>query len=339
MARRVWFLAISFTLLTSVCFAQMAGMPDVHGRNSNFTTHFGNGNTTLDGTVVNAKTSSPITNARVELRDGNGSVLGSVYTDAGGRFNFGTVPQGLYRVVAQAGISQAEEQVDASAFSNSVNLRMSVNNTPQAGGAGNTVSVAQYEIPEKARNEFQKAQEASAKFKLDEARKHVARALVLDPNYADALTLRAILNVATDPQGAIADLHKAIQSDGNYALAYTVLGSVLNVQEKFDQALQTLQRGESLAPDSWQTYFEMARSYVGKADYQSALRALDRAQALVPAEFPAILLIRAQAHLGLKLYDNAMSELQSFLKKNPSGPNAAVAQKMLQQTRELMAKK
>lgn len=339
MARWVSFLAISLTLLTSACFAQIAGMPDAHGRSSDFSTHLGNSNTTLDGSVVNAMTSSPISNARVELRDGNGSVVSSAYTDAGGRFTFGTVPQGLYRVVALLGISQAEEQVDASSFSNSVKLRMSVDNTPRAGGAGNTVSVAQYKIPEKARNEFQKAQEASARLKLDEARKHVARALELDPNYADALTLRAILNVATDAQGAIADLQKAIQSDGNYALAYTVLGSVLNMQAKFDQALQTLQRGESLAPDSWQTYFEIARSYVGKADYQSALRALDRAQSLVPAEFPAILLIRAQAHLGLKLYENAMAELQSFLKKNPSGPNAAVAQKMLQQTRDLMAKK
>lgn len=312
----------------------------MHSRdNMDLSPRFGNGTTALDGTVVNAMTSKPISNARVELRDTNGSVVTSAYTDAGGRFSFGTVPQGLYRVVALLGISQAEEQVDVSAFRSSVNLRMAVNNEAQAGNTGNTVSVAQYKIPDKARNEFQKAQEASAKLKLDEARKHVARALELDPNYADALTLRAILNVSTNPQGAIVDLQKAIQSDGNYALAYTVLGSVLNMQAKFDQALQTLQRGESLAPDSWQTYFEMARSYVGKADYQSALRALDRAQSLVPEEYPAILLIKAQAHLGLKLYENAMSELQSFLEKNPNGPNAAVAQKMLQQTRELMAQK
>lgn len=339
MARRVLFLAISLTLLTSVCFAQIAGMPDIHGRNNEMSPHFGHGNATLDGTVVNAMTSKPISNARVELRDANGSVVSSSYTDAAGGFNFGAVPQGPYRIVALLGISQAEEQVDVSAFRTSVNLRLAVNNSAQAGNSGNTVSVAQYKIPKKARDEFNKAQEASAKLKLDDARKHVGRALELDPNYADALTLRAILNLSSNPQSALADLHKAIQCDGNYALAYTVLGSALNMQAKFDQALQTLQRGESLAPDSWQTYFEMARSYVGKADYESALRALDRAQALVPEEYPAILLIRAQAHLGLKLYENAISELQKYLQKNPSGANAMVAQKMLHQTRELLAQK
>lgn len=339
MARRVSFLAISFTLLTSVCFAQMAGMPEIHGRNNDFSSRFGNGNATLDGTVVNTLTSKPISNARVELRDANGSIVSSSYTNAAGGFSFGTVPQGLYRVVALLGISQAEEQVNVGAFRSSVNLRMAVNNNAQAGGNGATVSVAQYKIPEKARNEFQKAQDASAKLKLDDARKHVARALELDPNYADALTLRAILNLSSNPQGAITDLQKAIQCDGNYALAYTVLGSALNMQAKSGEALRMLERSETLAPDSWQTYFEMARSFVGKMDYTSALRALDRAQSLLPAEYPAILLIRAQAHLGLKLYENAMSELQTFLKKSPSGPNAVVAQKMLQQTRDLMAKK
>ncbi|MGE5324348.1 MAG: carboxypeptidase regulatory-like domain-containing protein [Actinomycetota bacterium] len=310
----------------------------MHGRSNDFSPRFGDGDATLDGTVVNAMTSKPISNARVELRDRNGSVVSSSYTNAAGGFNFGSVPQGLYRVVALLGISQAEERVDVSAFRTSVNLRMAVNNS-QAGITGNTISVAQYKVPEKARNEFQKAQEAGAKLKLDDARKHLARALELAPNYADALTLRAILNLSSDPHGAIQDLHKAIQSDGNYALAYTVLGSALNMQANFDQALQTLQRGESLAPDSWQTYFEMARSYVGKADYQSALRALDRAQSLVPEQYPAILLIRAQVNMGLKLYENATSDLQTYLKKYPSGPNAAVAQKMLDQTRELMAQK
>jgi tetratricopeptide (TPR) repeat protein len=216
---------------------------------------------------------------------------------------------------------------------------MPVNNQPEAGNTGNTVSVAQYRIPEKARNEFQKAQEASTKLNFDDARKHVERALELCPNYADALTLRAVLNLASNTPAAVADLQKAIQCDGNYALAYTVLGSALNMQEKFDEAMQTLQRGQSLAPDSWQTYFEMARSYVGKQDYASALRQLDRAQSLVPAEYPTLLLVRAQANMGLKQYQTAMQELQTFLQKDPNGPNSMAAEKMLRQTRELMARK
>ena len=88
------------------------------------------------------------------------------------------------------------------------------------------------------------------------------------PNYAEALTLRGVLALnQQDSQAAIADLDKAIQADGNYAMAYMVMGSALNMQSKFDEAIRSLQRGQSLAPNYWQGYFEMGKSYIGKADY------------------------------------------------------------------------
>jgi tetratricopeptide (TPR) repeat protein len=340
MARRASLLALSFTLLSSFCFAQFVPNPMPRSRDNTFAPELRHGAATLDGTVVNALTNQPLQDTKVELRDaGNGTVVTSSFTNSAGAFDFGSVPQGIYRVVATRGVSQVEERVDVSNFRNTINLRMPMANQPEAGNTGNTVSVAQYRVPEKARGEFQKAQEASAKLNFDGARKHVERALELYPNFAGALTLRAVLDLASNTPAAVADLQKAIQYDGNYALAYTVLGSALNMQEKFDEAMQTLQHGQSLAPDSWQTYFEIARSYIGKQDYASALRQLDRAQSLVPAEYPTLLLVRAQAHLGLKQYQTAMQELQMFLQKEPNGPNSITAQKMLQQTRELMARK
>jgi tetratricopeptide (TPR) repeat protein len=339
MARQASLLAVTFALLSSFCFAQFMSNPMDRARDNTLTQGFSNRTATLDGTVVNALNNQPLQDARVELRDaGNGTVVTSSFTNSAGAFDFGSVPQGIYRVVAVRGISQVEERIDISSFRNTVNLRMSISNQPEAGNTGNTVSVAQYRVPEKARGEFQKAQEASAKLNFDEARKHVERALGLYPDYAGALTLRAVLNLASNTAAAITDLQKAIQCDGNYALAYTVLGSALNMQEKFGDAIQTLQRGQSLAPDSWQAYFEMARSYVGKQDYASALRQLDRAQSLVPTEYPTLLLVRAQANVGLKQYETAMEELQKFLQKEPNGPNSMAAEKMLQQTRELVAR-
>jgi|SRR6185437_7373902 tetratricopeptide (TPR) repeat protein len=340
MARRASLLAFSFTLLTSFCFAQFITSPSMRPRDNRFNSRFAEGDSSLDGTVVDAFTNKPLQNARVELRDSaNGTVVSSSYTNGAGQFQFGAVPQGQYRIVALMGVSQVEERVDVSSFRTSVNLRMSVNHSQNGDPNGNTISVAQYKIPEKARNEFQKAQEASAKMNLGEARKRVERALEIYPNYADALTLRAVMNLSSNVAASVADLEKAIECDGNYALAYTVLGSALNEQGKFDQALQTLQHGETLAPDSWQTYFEIARSYIGKAQYDIALRELGKAQSLLPAGYPVIMLVSAQAHLGLKQYQNAVSELQAFLQKEPAGPNSGTAHRMLQQAQELMARK
>jgi tetratricopeptide (TPR) repeat protein len=340
MLRRALFLAIAFCTLNSLCFAQLLGPPNDRSRDNSFSSRFGNGSASVEGTVVNALDNKPLQNARVELRDpNNGTVITSAYTNDAGGFQLGSVPQGLYQIVALQGISQAEERVDVTSFKTTVSLRVPVNNAPAAGNTGNTISVTQYRIPDKARNEFEKAQEASSKMNLDEARRRVERALELFPTYADALTLRAVLNLSSNPPAAIADLEKAIQCDGNYAMAYTVLGSALNGESKFDEALKTLEHGQSLAPNSWQSYFEMARSYIGKMDYAAALRYLERAESLAPLEYPPVLLVKAQALLGLKQYENAMADLQAFLQKDPSGPNAGTAQQMLQQAKELLARK
>lgn len=340
MLRRALSVAIAFCTFSSLAFAQLLGLPNDRSRDNSFSPRFGNSSASVEGTVVSALDSKPLQNARVELRDPtNGTVITSAYTNDAGGFQLASVPQGLYRIVALLGIYQAEDRVDVTSFKTTVSLRVPVNNAPAAGNTGHTISVTQYRIPDKARNEFQKAQEASAKMSLDEARKHVERALELFPTYADALTLRAVLNLSSNLPAAIADLEKAIQCDGNYAMAYTVLGSAFNAESKFDEALKTLERGQSLSPNSWQGYFETARSYIGKMDYAAALRYLERTESLVPVEYPPILLVKAQALLGLKQYEDATTNLQAFLQKDPSGPNAATAQQMLQQAKELMAKK
>jgi Flp pilus assembly protein TadD len=338
MFRRARFVLLISTLLTSFCFAQV-GVWSTQHHDMSLTSQFSGGGASLQGTVLSALTSKPMQNARVELHDiTNGTVMKSVYTNTGGQFDFGSIPQGIYRVVAVQGVAQVEERVDVSSMGTTVSLRLPVNDAPAAGLSSNTVSVAQYKVPEQARNEYMKAAQASERTKAPEALKHLARALEIYPDYADALTLRAILTLASNTPAAIDDLQKAIQADGNYALAYTVLGSAFNSQDKFDQAIQTLQRAQSLAPDAWQSYFEMARAYLGKADFQSALGQLDKAQSLLPSEYAPLRLVKAQALMALKQYDAAVAECRTYLQKDPNGPNVAAAHKMMEQA-QLLAKK
>jgi tetratricopeptide (TPR) repeat protein len=208
------------------------------------------------------------------------------------------------------------------------------------GVGGNAISVAQYRIPAKAREEYRKAHEGLDKGKIEDANKHLTKALELCPNYADALTLRGVIELNNrDSQSAIADLDKAIKADANYAMAYMVMGSALNMESKFDEAIRSLQRGESLAPNYWQAHFEMGKAYIGKADYPTALRQLERAESLAPAEYPLIYLLRAHALMAMKQYPDATVALQAYLQKDPQSPNSAKARKMLDQAQAFMAKK
>jgi len=292
----------------------------------------------LTGTVRTSD-NKPLKDVRVELRDAqSGSSAGSTYTTASGTFEFPRLNPGVYEVIATSGLEEARERVEIAGMASMVNLRMPASSVATDGNGQNSISVAQYKVPDKARDEFKKAKEASSKQKLDEAQKHIAKALEIYPKYADALTLRGILKLdAKDQDGAVADLQQALEFDGNNAMAYLVLGAALNMQSKYDDAIRALERGEALSPNSWQAYFEMGKSLVGKAQYEPALRQLDRAQALAPAEYPLIHLVKAHAMLALNNYSDAMTELQAYLDKEPRGPNSQQAQKMLAQARAFAA--
>jgi tetratricopeptide (TPR) repeat protein len=267
-------------------------------------------------------------------------VVNSAYTGPSGRFEFTRVAAGTYQIVATSGLQQASERVDASSFSNLVSIRMQGSGKPADGVEGDSISIAQYRVPAKAREAYRKAHGALEKGKLDDASKHLAKALEICPNYAEALTLRGILELnRQDSQAAVADLDKAIKADANYAMAYMVMGSALNMQSKFDEAIRALQRGESLAPNYWQAHFEMGKSYIGKADYPAALRQLERAESLAPEEYPLIYLLRAHALLSMKQFPEAMTALQAYLQKDPKGANVEQAQKMMEQAQAFMAQK
>lgn len=296
-------------------------------------------NRSISGTVQDTM-GNPLQNVRVELTDGGGTVVNSAYTGPSGRFEFTRVAAGTYQIVATSGLQQASERVDASSFSNLVSIRMQGSGKPADGVEGDSISIAQYRVPAKAREAYRKAHSALEKGKLDDASKHLAKALEICPNYAEALTLRGILELnRQDSQAAVADLDKAIKADANYAMAYMVMGSALNMQSKFDEAIRALQRGESLAPTYWQAHFEMGKSYIGKADYPAALRQLERAESLAPEEYPLIYLLRAHALLSMKQFPEAMTALQAYLQKDPKGANVEQAQKMMEQAQAFMAQK
>lgn len=287
----------------------------------------------INGTVLTAD-GKPLKDAHVELRDASGSIVTATYTNAGGSFEFAQVRSGIYEIVATSGLQQAQQRIDSNRMMVSVELRLPVSSAPGDGNPANTVSVSQYKVPGKARDELKKARDASEKGKNDEAEQHLAKALEIYPKFADALTLRAILKMdSKDENSAIADLQQAITYDGNCALAYLVMGAVLNQQSKFDDAIRALERGEALSPNSWQAYFEMGKSLVGKAQYEAALRQLDRAQALMTKEYPPLHLVKAHAMLAISNYTDAMTELQQYLAKEPNGPNTQQARQMLDQAR------
>jgi tetratricopeptide (TPR) repeat protein len=290
--------------------------------------------------VVLAGDGKPLSDVRVEIRrEDTGTTIVSGYTNDYGVFGFDHLPMASYELVATRGLEQARQHLTL-VDGGEANLKIRLNTgdaAARADGAA-TVSVAEYKVPQKARDAFHKAQEAMVKNQYDEAKKQLTKSLDAYPDYAPALTLRGVLTLDEgSTQSAMNDFDHAIHSDPGFSLAYTAMAAVLNQLGKFDDALRSAGRAVTLAPTAWQAYFEMAQASVGKADYSNALQHLAKAQRLASKDFPPIHLVRAHAMLGLRDYSNAVTELEAFIKLAPHDPNSSAARESLERAKALTA--
>jgi predicted Zn-dependent protease len=295
---------------------------------------------TVTGSVRTAD-GKPIADARVELRDGmTGSVAASGYTNYGGTFEFQNIAGGNYEVVVSSGVDEARDRVSVQGDVANVNLRLAQLASDNTSGKDGTISVAQLKVPEKARDENKKAREAMQKRDVAGAWKHVNKALQITPQFAAALTTRALLELDDNKSdSAIADLEQAVKLDAGYGLSFLVLGAAYNQRLHFDDAIRALDHGVALMPNYWQAYFELGKSYLGKNDLPHAKEQLDRCSQQAPPDYAPLHLVRANLDLAMKDYPAAMTELEAYLDRDPNSPSADQARKALGQVKAFLAKK
>jgi regulator of sirC expression with transglutaminase-like and TPR domain len=326
-------LAVALIFTGSCCLGQNA-FPSLDSRH--------HGNETADSITVSGSVRNvfgkPVRDARIEGRVAiTGTTVSSTYTNDSGAFQLVLSP-GSYEIVAQSGLSEARERVATNDAGATVNLKIDDGSTSVAGvGDAGVVTARQFRVPDKARNELRKAEQASRK-KPEEFEKHIAAALAIYPEFAEALTTRALARLdQQQTESAIADLEHAIKADPSYAMGYLVLGAAYNLDKHWDDAIRSLDRGLALQPTSWQGFFELGKAYVGKADYEHALRSLDKAQAIAPADYAPLHLVRAHALLSMKEYKQAMGELQAYLEHAPKDAQSAQVEHALARVRALVA--
>ncbi len=284
----------------------------------------------LSGSVLGPQ-GNPAAGIHVELQDAySRSIIASAYTRQDGTFELYNIPAGRYQVVAQSAVSQASDVVSVAFGQTNVTLRFL--HDPARGGNGDTVSVAEMLVPGKARSVYLKAREACSRGKFDDAQPLLDRALQIYPHFAEALTLRGLIQLRANQidQGR-QSFEQAIQFDPAYSPAYVALGAAYNAQAHYDDALRTLQRGTAISPLAWQGYYEMARASIGKGLYDKGLQFADRAEQLNGNHLAAIHLLKAYAMIPLKFYSRAKEELQTYLQREPKGANAEQARHLLAQ--------
>jgi tetratricopeptide (TPR) repeat protein len=240
-----------------------------------------------------------------------------------------TVTPGQYVISVVDGTRTAQQQISFSGFEPDVKVSMA-GQTGTPAGKGATVSVATLGVQEKAKRALESAQKALSKNKLEEAASELQRALAISPQYAEALSLRAVVYLAKgDTKSALEDAHHSVDVDPSSSVGYTIMGASYNATGQFLQAVNSLQQALRIDPNFWQSHYEMAKSLYGQGKSTSALQEVEAAKKNAPKEFAEIHLVRGAILMQLHRTSEAAGELQEFLKQDPKNPEAANVEHML----------
>jgi tetratricopeptide (TPR) repeat protein len=293
----------------------------------------------LQGKVISAD-GQPLSGIHVEIDDASTAIpVTSTYTQQDGTFELYNIPQGNYEVIAESSDSEVSDPVSFSSPRPSLDLKLrATNSAPNLLDA--TTSVARMLVPARAQKLYDRALKNFNAGNVDDAEQQLDAALQIDNDYADALTLKGVIEVAKpDVAAGRHYLEHAICVDPSETAAYIALAAVYNHDGRFDDAMRASEKGLSLAPRMWQAYLEMAKASIAKSMYQRGLKFLRQAERLGGSAYGEVHLVKAYALVPLKLYKDAKYELQACVARDHRGQVAEQARQMLATLNSLQTEK
>jgi tetratricopeptide (TPR) repeat protein len=262
----------------------------------------------------------------------------TTYTDRDGRFQLLHVNAGDYTVEAEADRSRDRFEITSEKITvridtpNFITLTLKEKVNPQEVKREKTVSVAMLDqkVPPAAKHEFENATRLAREGKSDESIAALQRAIAIYPDYLMALNdLGAQLLEAGRLDEALTVLKKATQIDPNSFNPQLNLGIVLIRREMFSEAQAALDHALSAEPASPAAHLYAGMAAAGANDTTRAEREFKTTHELGGSSFAVALLYLARLDVKLGHKQEAVDALHLYLREEPSGPNTAVAKKML----------
>jgi tetratricopeptide (TPR) repeat protein len=256
--------------------------------------------------------------------------IATTFTNDNGKADFRNVIVGEYHVVVSGpGIQTTASQsfeVDSRQVTQSeyVIVAKSQSDEGKTGASRRgTVSASELMIPEKARKELDKANEAVARQDWKDAEKLLNKAIAIYPQYAMAYNnLGVIYARMNDPVHEQQALEKAVSLDQHFAPACQNLAKLYLRQKAYSKAEGLLDKGLSADPNNGEYLMLMADVQYMEGHYGASIDAAQKAHAL-PKAHPAMAhYIAAMAYQQQKRPEDALAEFQMFLNEEPDGPRA-----------------
>jgi len=268
-------------------------------------------------------------------------IRSSIYTDNRGQFQFTGLAAGSYQVVVEADKDRFEittANIEVFPGGPSVlNITLREKNSsakPKKGGTAVSATELGTTIPAKARKEFDRASDASANGKPQEAIAHLRKAIAFYPDY---LMAHNDLGVVLLSQGtldeAAQELNRAIALDPKAFNPQLNLGIVLVQQQKFSAAADNLRKALVLEGNSPAARLYLGIALAGLNELTAAERELTTAHDLGGPPYAFALFHLGHIHLNKGERERARQVFQTYLNEAPNGPNAAEVRKLMSMLR------
>jgi tetratricopeptide (TPR) repeat protein len=143
------------------------------------------------------------------------------------------------------------------------------------------------------------------------------QAIIIDPNNADAWKTRGLFHLGKgNHEQAATDFAKILEGDAKNLTAHHAIAEALTYLEKYDQALEHINKAIELQPDQPLAYTLRARIRAIQGDLKAAQADLDAALKAAPNDVAA-LLMRARLHQAQGETEKARKDVDRALVVRP----------------------
>jgi len=287
----------------------------------------------VNGMVSDAATHARIDYVKLELHSVNGAVVGTVFSNTNGTFQFDNVTPGSYTLVADLvgfeSVSESVEVDQSSVYGLQIDLVKAADSDAIVLGGPSTVSARELSIPRKAHDDMEKGMALLyEKSDYQGSLKPFEKAIEEYPDYYEAYTQVGIAYMKlADVANAEKAFRKSIEvSHEKYADAYIGLSELFLNTKRFVDAEPAARKAIEIDPNRWQGHSELARTLVELHRPSEAEPSAVAATRLKP-ENPTLYLLLANIHIQLQNNPALLDDLNHYLKLAPDGPFADQARR------------
>jgi tetratricopeptide (TPR) repeat protein len=264
----------------------------------------------------------------VRLERFGGGLVDQIDTDGNGRFRFGNLQRGYYRVIVNSsGFRPATQDADLQVMFRAF---LVFELTPEDTSPNTMIDVVDARAPAEAREALVRGRDALRKKSYPEAIGYLQKAIASYPAFYEAHLLlgTAFVDMREWRKAEVA-FQSAVELKGSSAPAMLALGEVYWRQARYDESEKTLLDGLKLDDKSWHGYFTLARLYWDRENIAKAAPAIGHTLQLKP-DFAEGHLLAGNILLRVNQHERALAEYQEYLRLEPKGEFAVQARDLVE---------